>query len=574
MPAEPLPFGRFGIAYRFLIGCIVACAFTLVLNASSIREFSQGRLTFFDLGFDNVSADEAHYFAMIRDVADGLFNLGNTSLQEHQSDPNVSTYAPLLQGSLIRFFDTDFTMAILIGDVLFPFLGVLILFTSLSLLGFSLFDTALMALFSLSAIGWQRSINPQISVPLFLFATGAFLFGNIRPSKRVWVLQGLCTAVLVFVHVLYAELLIVAEMCIAFHSYVFVRFERRRIFTRLLLTTVPLFAAFVLKLLITSGLSADVLADTYRRLGMIPSHLPAAPMLQMKIGVSLAVLFGLRKRQLIAEHPMMDGLSVLLIATLLCLNQSIVSGVDLVFGLYFAVPAEIFLRLLWMTVILSLVPVPLRLRRALAVLIVTFSLLPLARIAMQQRPAVNEASKVYEPLMTWLASEPGHKVILAPIEVANLVPVVSSHSVVFNQYAHFEPASDEALTDRFLLEKSLFPIVREEGDPLFSWVFGLYAGNLSARTRTACRLLDPATPTDCTHDPRAFVFHQDLLRRLESGTIGRKKMLEKFNVDLIISETDLSADMLLMCPLERTIGENRVYRCTEKLEEKDLNSKK
>ncbi len=561
MIAVPLPSGRFHTVLRFFVGFIIASAFTLVLNASSIQSFFGGHLTFFDLGFDNVSADEAHYFAMIRDTADGLFNLGNTSLEEHKSDPNVSTYAPLLQGFLIRFFDIDFTTTIFVGDIIFPFIGILALFIVLILLRFSLFDATVLTLYSLSAVAWQRSINPQVSVPLFLLATGAFLFAHVRPSRKTWIIQGAATALLIFVHVLYAELLLAAEFCVAFYRYVRTREAKRLVFVRLGCTVVPSFVAFVAKVLLTAGLSPDVLSDTYRRLGMIPSHLPAAPMLQLQIVLTLAIVFVLKRRKLIAEHAIQESLSFLLIATLLCLNQSIVSGIDLVFGLYFAVPAEIFLRLLWMSVILSLALLPLRVRRILAVLIVTFSLMPLAPLALQKRSAENEASKMYAPLITWLASESEDKVILAPIEIANLIPIVSSHSVVFNQYAHFEPASDEELADRFLLEKSLFPIVREEGDPLFSWVFGLYAGNLSARTRTACRLFDPFTRDACTNDPRSFVFHQDLLKRLEAGTVGRKKMLEKFNVDFIISETELSSDLLSLCPLDRIVAAYRVYRC-------------
>lgn len=566
MIAVPLSSGRFHTAFRFFVGFIIASAFTLVLNASSIQGFFQGHLTFFDLGFENISADEAHYFAMIKDTADGLFNLGNSSLQEHKSDPNVSTFAPLLQGSLIRFFDIDFTTAIFLGDIFFPFLGILVLFIVLVLLRFSLFDATVLTLYSLSSVAWQRSINPQISVPLFLLAAGAFLLTHARPSRRMWIVQGAATAALIFVHVLYAELLLLAELCVAFHHYVRSGEARRRIVLRVCCTVVPAFVAFVVKVLLTAGLSPDVLSDTYRRLGMIPSHLPAAPMLQLQIVLTLAILFVLKRRKLIIEHAIQESFSFLLIATLLCLNQSIVSGVDLVFGLYFAVPAAIFLRLLWMSVILSFIPIPLRVRRILAVLIVAFSLLPLMRLALQERSAENEAVRMYAPLIAWLVSEPGDKVILAPIEIANLIPIVSSHSVVFNQYAHFGSASDEELADRFLLEKSLFPIVREEGDPLFSWVFGLYAGNLSARSRTACRLFDPFARDACTNDPRSFVFHQDQLKRLEAGTVGRKKMLEKFNVDFIISETELSPDLLSLCPFDRTVAAYRVHRCSLRVE--------
>lgn len=558
MHALRFSFGRSENVRRFVVGFCIAAVFTLLLNAASLRSFAHGRLTMTQLGLDNISADEAHYFAMIKDAAEGSVNLGNTSLKEHRSDPNVSTFAPLLQGSLMRFFGLRLESVILLGDILFPFFGAFILFMILSAFRFTMIDAALVTLFSLSSVAWQRSVNPQISVPLLLLCIGLFLL-SFRASKRQLLLQGLLTALLVFVHVLYAEFLIASELVLLTLRLLFLQKNRRLVFQRSLLTVLPTLIACGIKILITGSMSSEVSVDTYRRLGMIPSHLPAAPMMQLTILLTLALFLLFRKRKLCGASPIFDGLSLLLIGGLFCLNQSIVSGFDLVFGLYFAVPIVILLRMMWLGLLLSFAPIPLLVRRVLAALLVIASLLPVFS-ALNDRSVRDDS---YDVVIAALASEPTkEEVILAPIEVSNLIPVLTSHFVVFNQYAHFEPALDSEMTDRFLLEKSLFPIVREEGDPLFSWVFGLYAGNLAARTRTACRIEAFFTHEDCKKDPRSFVFHQDLLKRLEAGTVDRKAMLKKFQVDLIVSENKLPPDIRSLCPLEKSIGSYRIYRCT------------
>ncbi len=549
--------GRTENVRRTVVGLCVAAAFTLLLNAVSLRSLAHGRLTITELGLDNISADEAHYFAMIKDASEGSLNLGNTSLKEHRSDPNVSTFAPLLQGSLMRFFGLRLESVIFLGDILFPFLGAFILFSILSAFRFPIVDAALITLFSLSSVAWQRSVNPQISVPLLLLCIGLFLL-SFRASKRQLLLQGLLTALLVFVHVLYAEFLIASELVLLGLRLLFIPKNRRSVFQRSMLTLFPPLVACGIKILITGSMPPGISVDTYRRLGAIPSHLPAAPMMQLTIFATIALFLLLRKKRLCGVSPIFDGISLLLFGGLLCLNQSVVSGFDLVFGLYFAVPIVILLRMMWLALLLAFTPAPLLLRRVLAALLVIFALL-LSLPGLGNRSSRNDS---YDALIASLVSEPKtEEVILAPIEISNLIPVLTSHFVVFNQYAHFEPALDSELTDRFLLEKSLFPIVREDKDPLFSWVFGLYAGNLAARTKTACRFEAFFTHENCSRDPRSFIIHQDLLQRLEAGTVDRRTMLKKFQVDLIISENKLPSDIRSLCPLTKTVGSYRIYRC-------------
>lgn len=65
-----------------VLSILIGVLYTLVLNTSSIRAWTENRLTVVDLGAEINSADEVYYFALINDVRDGHLNLGNASLFE------------------------------------------------------------------------------------------------------------------------------------------------------------------------------------------------------------------------------------------------------------------------------------------------------------------------------------------------------------------------------------------------------------------------------------------------------------------------------------------------------------
>ena len=553
--------GRYGGQSTWLLGVLLGLVFTVSLNAQHLLLFGRGELTIAHLGVGVTSADEAHYFSLIKRVSEGNVHLGNAVFKEHRDDPSLSSYGPLVQGMLLRVFHLRLSSAIFFGDLLFPFLAALLLFVTFRKMELPAIEAAAVTIVLLSAVGWSRSVNPQISVLLFLSGVSLFLLTRSVSSRVFSLLQGLIISGLIFVQVLYGEILLVAEACALF-SVLFSSLKAGRHQALIRAAIVCLFSlvAFGSKLLLTLGTDSVLLSDTYRRLGMIPSHLPSAPLLQMQILLTIALLCLWSRKQSTKQKATFRNLSFLLLAGLFCLNQSLLLGFDLVFGLYFTLPLVLILRWSWTLLILSCNLLPTILRRLTVIVMALLSSWSMVSVSAEP---VSPVIKDDALLLSWLDQEPKGQVILAPIVLSNLIPLSLSHFVVFNQYAHFQTATDSELADRFLLERSLFPIVGEEHDPLFSWVFGLYAGNLDARHRSLCALRSRLSVRDCRTDARSFIFHQDILYRLEENHPDRKKLLKQFHVDLILSEQSLPVDVSTMCPQIQKIGKFSVYRCGE-----------
>jgi hypothetical protein len=143
----------------------------------------------------------------------------------------------------------------------------------------------------------------------------------------------------------------------------------------------------------------------------------------------------------------------------------------------------------------------------------------------------------------------GERVILAPLDVSNLVPVLTHHYSLFTQYAHFESVSDKELAERYLLQQAFFSLLPEhtiEGHPL---VFGIGAGNLYARTKTFCRIKKALylTKDSCLFTLSDFIFHQDVRSFVEVGKIDTLSMLRKYGVDTIITDKDLPEQVQPFC---------------------------
>ena len=49
-------------------GIVIACVFSLLLNASDLQSWSRGTLNVAELGASLGSADEVYYFALLREV--------------------------------------------------------------------------------------------------------------------------------------------------------------------------------------------------------------------------------------------------------------------------------------------------------------------------------------------------------------------------------------------------------------------------------------------------------------------------------------------------------------------------
>jgi len=496
---------------------------------------------------------------LIRKVSDGYVSLGNASLFEHRSAVSVLGYAPLIQGILMRLFGLSIATITLVGDIVFPWLAGILLFLlvrRIKLSRFAVFFGAVI-LFSSKGENWLRLINPQITGVLFLMG----VLGFSLPTVGGRMLRACVTAALLLTQPVYAALFLLIEgilFCVDWrHHGLKASLQDRVAFISLVA------AAALLRILLALGTADPLsLADTYRRLGLTPTHLPAAPALQLTVlAVLLVHVFSVWKSKS-NERLDLVVLPAFLLASLAALSQSILLGVDGNFGLYYAFPVNF---LLWMCMLRDLrLLVPVSLRTAVLGVLAVFVF---AGFFGQMLPMIanssSSASVMEEALTELLPFDEAVRIVAAPLEVSNMLPALTQHFVLFSQYARFQDARDEELAQRFLTLHRLFPLdpsVLLEGHPL---VFGLYAGNLSARTRTWCKITRFVGVTNAPCDQRLedFIYHQDVLRFLREGKIDVIQMLRNYHVDTVITEKALPSMLLPFCTLSRSAASYRRYDC-------------
>lgn len=542
-----------------VLGALLGLMFTLTLNAGSLARLLDHRLTVTDLGVEIGSADEVYYFALLRDVRDGHLSLGNASLYEHRNASSVAGYALLPQGVLARLTNFDLTRIVLFGDVFFPFAICALAFL---LLRRFLTSDVLSALFTLGFMmwwggGWLRSMNPQVTMTLFLLSLLVFVSDpngtNIYP-------RGAMLFLLLLVQPIYAAYMLTVEGLDSLMLWMRSRSLRDVIRQRWPLAAYVV-AAGLLQMGLQRGADAMTLLETYQRRGLIPSHLPTAPLTQLLLLALLGCTVWLLRCKRAADASA-RLLPILLIAGVIVLNQSLLHGRDAVFGLYYRYPLS-FVLMLTMVWILDHV-LPRRMLALLAVIAVVgisvqmFSVLSLMTLRSRLRGDAFLDSDV-PAVMQVLSEYPQPQIVLAPLEISNLVPVLTQHYALFTQYAHFEYASDRELAERYLLLQSFFPLLPEhtvEGHPL---VFGIYAGNVYARTKILCRL--HLTQSGCEQQLSDFIPDQSVRRFVEAGAIDPLPLLAKYGVTVVVTDHPLPPFMVSRCTQSALVGHTTIFDC-------------
>ncbi len=539
---------------------LLGLVFTLALNAANVRAWSMQRLTVADLGVEIGSADEVYYFALIRDVRDGHINLGNASLFEYRDAPAVAGFALLPQGLIARFTSFDLTTAVLIGDLLFPLLVCCLAFLIIRRFIDSDLSSAFLALSFMCSwsVGWQRSMHPQVTMTVFLLS---FLFFVSDVDGKKMYQRGLGLFLLILVQPIHAAYMLTVEGIDALLHWKNTR-SVAFVFRRRVPILVWVLGAGILQIGLQSDADAGILAETYRRRGLILSYLPTSPLTQLTLLVLLCIAAWLISRRR-ATDAVSWMIPIFLVAGLVVLNQSLVHGHDAVFGLYYRYPLSF---VLWLTVgwaACHILP-----RRVLTILVV----LVLASTSFQMfremititAPRNTERSAQLRNsdlggVMRELSQHAETEIVLAPIEISNLVPVLTRHYALFTQYAHFEYAPDRELAERYLLQHSLFPLPPEhtvEGHPL---VFGIFAGNVYARTKTLCRL--HLKRAGCGNILSDFIPDQDVRRFIESGVIDTSSLLGRFGVTVLVTDRMLPGVLRNACNNPVHVGRYAIYDC-------------
>ena len=538
-----------------LVGFAVALACSLILNATQIRFFldaSDALDTYGD------STDERYYFTLIRRVAQGNNAIGHASSLEHRSDPSMSSYAPVVQGLLMRAFDLHIEHVIFIGDLVFPFLTALFLFIALTFLfegiGWSIVLT--ICSFSIIAIGLLRSISPQITAPLLIgYAAAFFLPGYVAP-----VVRGLIVGCIVFAHVITGPFLLACEGFFLLSRYP----KWRSMGVDGVLFAIPVFMAVIGKFLLTLDSDPIAILDTYHRQGLISTHIPAAPVLQAKIVVLIFAMIGLRRYRPGSRRET-SAILLFCFSLLAVLNQSVIHGKDVVFGLYYTLPATItlvigigvFLRHVFLKRAMQLVSMIIF--SIISVTVFTQEMLQLRNQDSSQRSSTESSEDV---VLQYIASLSGSRVIAAPWPLADRIPPVTGQYVLLNRFTRYQYGTDEELVRRFILQEALFPDARNEH--AFNIVFGIGPGNAAAKARVQCRIdrLISSSDSSCDFRQEEYVSHPSDLMRFQNPDKDLLTAIRTFHVDTIVSVSPLPPQITPLCHRDTTIGSFGVFTCS------------
>jgi hypothetical protein len=518
-----------------------ALLFTILLNAPHIWLALKGQLTILDLL--NHGTDEAYYFSLVRAASSHPFSF------------SAATQAALLQGWLLSLTGWSFTTVIFLGDLLYPALTVFFLALAAMKALRSEKLGAMTALLMASTVGtyFLRTANPQL--PYVLVAAYFAAFFSADAKRRTWIVRGVLIGLLAYVQILYASLLILVEAVDLLRRLFLGSEKHKAVWSSVSLLVISAGAFLVPRLLAVLLLPSDAASlDTYHRLGIIPSHYPAAPFIQIELIGALILLLVLRKRSGELKHAL-DLMLTFIVALLIGLNQSILHGIDATFSSYYV---NVLLLLQWGILPLLLIILIGRSRLA-AGLIVILTVIGLCTMTNQ---VFTEVTPV-EPetaLMDKLAQMPPH-VVAAPVQIANLLPVLTEHEPLFATFSFNRRAEDREIAERYLLEQSLFP--SQDIDNTYPSVFGGYPGMLGARERTACRIwnrvLQKSSP--CEVDVRSLVVHQELLPVLDAAKVDVKALLAKYHVGILVTDRALPAGARKMCKQSHKVGTYAIYRC-------------
>lgn len=520
--------------------------------------------------------DEDYYLALIQEAAEGHVALGSPSLREHRDDPSLVRYPALLPGLLIRVTGFERAHVLLLLDILAPFLLTLLLYCALQRFFLNPIHAAVITVVlsgSVLPAAFFNVINPKLVILLPLLHL-VFFFGT-QESAASLMLRGLTIGLMLYGYPHYFLYFAALEACDIVRRILtdpskeaWLRHIRRTLLiaTSVFLSSLPYISAhFSLE-------SSAAASDLWHRV-VVSSRLPADPAMQLWLVLGITALLWTRKRCPAEEKQKVDTLLLTLIAGLVVLNQSLLHGIDIMFGLHYRRLLSMFL---WITAFF----LGSRFLRNVHAQYMILGVLVLLNISIlgqlvidTQRArhalAAELSSSDILSVLERLSEEGGEQVVLAPLNIANLIPVFTHHYTAWNGYAVYQSAEDRELAERYVLQELVEPQQEEERDRSYPSVFSVHAGNRAARARTWCRWksLFRKSEEECRVPVRSMIRQQDVLRKLDEDLALRSpeqylELLRQFSVDIVVADIPLPPLIAHSCPREETIGRYTVYRCT------------
>ena len=557
--------------HRFLVAALCAGFFTLALNARNLSRAFRGALTAASLTEHYI--DERYYMATIGKVGKGESVFGHASFLEHRNDAPSASLAPAIEGLLMRWLHLSLPYAVLLGDVLFPFLAIALLTLGLqSLSGGSLFMAGAVAVIIGSDIGtyWFRSANPQIPfVMVMAWFTAAFVMHS--SSVKASATRGVITGLMTWVHLVYASFFVIADAV-----FLVAEFLQHRSWKRFLQQGAAYGLVFIVCVLprLLLSLSPEVAQDTFYRLGVVLSHAPSAPRMQIVLLCFLVVLLFYRWQQKRWPSIWVYRCFLLLVAALIGLNQTVIHGFDLTFVSYYQPLIRIVLLLTVCGFVIAVLPFQSWRRWVIGGIALLFIVRFQSSVSALTKE-MHAETLLYEQsgapqVIAWLREQQGPLVIAAPNILNEWIPGETQHYVLFNEYGWNQPMSDTELAERYALQVRLIPSSVSK-DKTYTFVFGGHAGLQAAKERTICRIrrMLLRTDEDCVNDPRSLIRHQELLPVVDYAAVDVSAMMRKYYVEYVVTQGEDKGELPAFCRRQEQIENFTVWNCRSDLSAQD-----
>jgi hypothetical protein len=490
-----------------LLGCVLAFFSMLLINLPLFTAIvTTDELSYPDIVYEN--SDESFYMARVQEVFNGYSSAGQPFIYEHREEkyPFRNLEEKIL-GGVMRLFNWKIKTVMILGDVLFPFLLVLLFWLAVKeILPSRMWRTLLVVTFFLTTymFVWRRPVIPQMTfIWPFLYYYAFLTQRNNRLS--------FCAVRGVLVGLMFYSYPYQWTYCLSVEGLLILS----RLRSTSLHDQLKMFAAFAVPFFITIfpwGLTMIAMQgnplyeDLVSRSGFVDSHWPTGPFIQLKIALTLSfLLFTIRIRGWKREQlPIL----LLLFAGFIVYNQTLITGKELEFSSHYS---RIVRFGIWIAVFYSasqLLPLTHRIAKPIIgsiCVVLIFSVVS----GVQQGfanfiPPEKEERNELRIIITTLNELPNEQVIVANELMSHHIPVYSSHYPFFSASANLHMVETSELLKRARAQQFIFPHEIVEPRDVFSFTHV----NQALHRKQVCKLktlLEFSHKEGCEFDPKDYL---------------------------------------------------------------------
>lgn len=438
------------------------------------------------------SADELFYLTRIRESADGYRNIGSPIMKERreQAYPLGHLFENIVSLPITLFGWRIKTLSIVL-DGLFPaLLAFTAWFAFAPILPRKKWRILALSMLFLGSeiILWKRPISPQETAILPLLYLWLFLSPD-RLTQKKTLLRSILIGLMLYSYPFHWTYCLAVEGTLWMNEIRGRRTLSLQQIKQISYAMIPFVLIGIPWLINHSLLSTNPdYSETMSRLGLIARRLPVAPILQLKVLLCLLSLWITARWT--GDRTRTTSVVILLIAGLLVLNQTLITGKEAEFGNH-------YINILMIPFVLTIVLVIEELTKksrlltlialcclsGAVILVTVHSTLNSWMIFRAQKDTAVERSQT-ERILDLLSTLPSEQVVLTESSFASTLTTYTSHYPFTSFDAYMYLASDEELIQRAQIYNLLF---RQAPIPPRG-VFGTRYENQRLYARTLCSI--------------------------------------------------------------------------------------